>query len=46
MIGNTINLANVIFDILGIIALIVIMAYLAMGYLAYMLTDIFTGGKK
>jgi hypothetical protein len=46
MIGNTVNLANVIFDILGIMALIVVVAYLAMSYAAYMLTDIFKGGKK
>jgi flagellar biogenesis protein FliO len=46
MVGNTTNLANVIFDLLGVIALIVVVAYLAMMVLGSVLLDIFKGGKS
>jgi flagellar biogenesis protein FliO len=45
MFSNTVNLANVIFDLIGIIALIIAIAYLAMMLFGYMLLSIFKGGK-
>lgn len=46
MLENTTNLINVISDLLEIIALIAVCAYLSAMILAWMLTDIFRGGGK
>jgi hypothetical protein len=46
MIGNTVDLADAILGLLGVIALIAIGTYLAMTVLGSMLLDISKGGNK
>jgi hypothetical protein len=41
MIGNGTNLADAIFDLLGVIALIAAIAYLSMALLGFLLLEIF-----